>query len=560
MKRLLSSIKHHKEIKLIKESELFDEHYYLTHYPEASKSDLSPLEHYVKQGSAAGLKPNRYFDDNFYRDTNPDVKSSGANPLAHFIKFGASEGRNPSRSFNTRFYLEQHPDVAVTGANPLWHFLKFGALENRQTDNARGEALSAEARSLYEELIQIEPLLPSFDSLAFLPLARGPAESLAGRAYFKLRGEISEPFSHLFVLRRLIHGGADRLAMHFVSLVREKLGAGSALVLLADFPTAPAAHLLADGVKLISLDELQPGLTEEDKIQVITRLILEAKPPVVHNINSDVGWKMYARYHQQLRANSALVASFFTCHFDEAGRRVGLVPQYFNSCIDHLDLVLTDNLAFKNDCAQLYALEQRNLDKIIVAYSPVPDQFRAPDPAAGACKRILWASRLHMDKRPDILAQIASRLPEVSFEVYGEPALEEAELKKLKHQPNINLNGTYSNFEDLPTAGINAFLYTTKHDGLPIALMEAIAAGLPTIAPDVGGTRELLSAESGWLIDRPDNVDAYVAAILECLGSPDERIRRALDAQKVLARQHSWLAFSKTIAALAVYQLGASTD
>ncbi len=560
MKQLLSSIKHHKEIKLIKESGLFDEHYYLTHYPEVAKYALSPIEHYVKYGSAAGLKPNAYFDDNFYRDSNPDIKNSSSNPLAHFIKFGAKEGRNPSRSFNTRYYLEQHPDVANAGANPLWHFLKFGSSENRQTDNARTEALSSEARALYEELVQIEPLLPSFDSLEFLPLDRGPGESLAGRAYFKLMEEVQKPFSHLFILRRLIHGGADRLAMHFVSLVREKLGPDSVLVLLADLPTAPAAHLLPDGVKLLALDELQPGLCEEDKIQIIARLILETKPPVVHNINSDVGWKLYSRYHRQLGLSSALVASFFTCHYDEAGRRVGLVPQYFNNCIDHLDLVLTDNLAFKQDCASLYALDRRSLDKIVVAYSPVLDQLRQPDPTAGSSKRVLWASRLHMDKRPDILAQIAERLPNLSFEVYGEPALEEPQLRKLQELPNIRLNGRYSNFEDIPSAGINLFLYTTKHDGLPIALMEAIAAGLPTIAPDVGGTRELLSNEAGWLIDRSDNVDAYVSAILECLGNPDERVRRACNAQQILSQQHSWQAFCTTVANLAVYRLNAKSD
>src|SRR5262249_47079815 len=483
MKNLLSAIRHHRDIKTIKGSALFDERYYLSHYPDVALSGLSPLEHYVKIGSHQGQKPNAYFDDVYYRDTNPDLKNSKANPLVHYIKFGAREGRNPCRSFDTRSYLSQHPDVAQAGVNPLWHFLNHGASENRETNNARSQALSVECRLLYDELAQLEPMLPVFDDLEFLPLDQPAQECLSGRAYFKLSQLVRRPFTHLFVLSRLIHGGADRLTMHYVNLVKEKRGAHSVLVLLADLPDRPARHLLGEGVQMIALDDVQPGMSQEEKVQVLARFIIEAQPRVVHNVNSVICWEVFSRYHRQLRPHTSLIASLFTCHYNQAGRRVGLVPQYLNKCIDHIDLILTDNAAFKTDSVSFYGLEARNQDKIAVAPTPVLDELHEPDPKAGNSKRILWASRLHYDKRPEVLAAVAQSLPDFTFDVYGVSYLAPPELEALTRISNIHLKGAYSHFEELPTAGINAYLYTTRHDGRPLALMEAIAAGLPIIAP-----------------------------------------------------------------------------
>ncbi len=555
MKRLLSAIRHHREIKTIQNSALFDERYYLTHCPDAARSSLSPIEHYLRLGSQAGLKPNPFFDDLYYRDANPDLRKSQTNPLVHYIRFGAKEGRNPSRSFDTRYYLRQHPDVAQAGVNPLWHFLTYGQSEHRETNNARGEALSLESRTLYDELAQLEPLLPVFDDLEFVALDRGANECLAGRAYFRLAQLVKAPFTHLFVLSRLIHGGADRLAMHYVNLVKEKRGPQSVLVLLADLADRPARHLLPAGVEMIALDDVQPGLSQAEKIQVVARFIIEAQPAVVHNVNSVVCWEVFSRYHRQLRLHTRLVASLFTCHYNQAGRRVGLVPQYLNSCIDHIDLILTDNAAFKTDSASFYGLEAGNQDKIVVAPTPVLDELQEPDEAAGCSKRILWASRLHYDKRPEVLAEIARRLPDFRFEVHGVSYLAPSELDSLKQLKNVTLNGGYSNFEDLPADGVNAYLYTTRHDGLPLALMEAIAAGLPIIAPDVGGTRELITNETGWLIAAADDVEAYVEALMACHSNPQERLRRARNAQSLLKQHHSWATFARTVAGLCAYHL-----
>lgn len=61
---------------------------------------------------------------------------------------------------------------------------------------------------------------------------------------------------------------------------------------------------------------------------------------------------------------------------------------------------------------------------------------------------------------------------------------------------------------------IDAIINTSESEGVPVALMEAMACGIPAIAPDVGGISELISTGSGWLL-RPDVDAAQIASTVQ---------------------------------------------
>lgn len=58
----------------------------------------------------------------------------------------------------------------------------------------------------------------------------------------------------------------------------------------------------------------------------------------------------------------------------------------------------------------------------------------------------------------------------------------------------------------------DAFVLPSLHEGISVALIEAMSRGLPAIATDVGGTRELLTEGAGLLIP-PEDVESLTEAV-----------------------------------------------
>ncbi len=124
---------------------------YLAAYPDVAALGANPLLHYIKHGRAEGrlpvpeagsaealggdtyalVKASGLFDEPFYLSHYPDVKAAGMDALEHFLCAGWAEGRDPGPAFSCRAYLEHSPDVAAAHINPLVHYLTNGKSEGR---------------------------------------------------------------------------------------------------------------------------------------------------------------------------------------------------------------------------------------------------------------------------------------------------------------------------------------------------------------------------------------------------------------------------------------------
>jgi glycosyltransferase involved in cell wall biosynthesis len=91
-------------------------------------------------------------------------------------------------------------------------------------------------------------------------------------------------------------------------------------------------------------------------------------------------------------------------------------------------------------------------------------------------------------------------------------------------------------------AAADVLVFTSDHEGTPMAALEALAIGVPIVARAVGGLVEMLEGVPGCRLVRSDQPEALAAAIEEITG-PDagavpelpQRYRIAACAQQYLA-------------------------
>ena len=151
-------------------------------------------------------------------------------------------------------------------------------------------------------------------------------------------------------------------------------------------------------------------------------------------------------------------------------------------------------------------------------------------------KTVLAVGRLHEQKGFDLLLRawkpIEEHHPEWTLRIVGEgpqrPTLEQ-QIRELGFQHVVLAGKTEDVINEYTSASL--FVLSSRYEGLPLALIEAMWCGLPCVSFDCPhGPAALLADERGWLVPAMD-VKKLTQAIETMLAHPDEATQRAHKAQ-----------------------------
>ncbi len=94
----------------------------------------------------------------------------------------------------------------------------------------------------------------------------------------------------------------------------------------------------------------------------------------------------------------------------------------------------------------------------------------------------------------------------------------------------------------------DVFALSSFAEGVPVVLMEAMAAGIPVIATRIAGIPELVQHEESGLLVSPGDAAGFASAIRQLLEDPELRNRYAAAGRKKIEREFNinmetrWLA------------------
>ncbi|MDP9258900.1 MAG: glycosyltransferase, partial [Actinomycetota bacterium] len=325
-------------------------------------------------------------------------------------------------------------------------------------------------------------------------------------------------------------GGAERALL----MLLDGLDARNWRATLCHHPAPGVEPLVAQarqlGISTWSVPPLPHGLLGMLRIPSFARALRERRPAVFH---AHLTWPLGAK-NGLLAALAARVPAVLVTvqlYMDVPVTRGMLLQQrLIGAGVDRFLPVSRHN------ARRLEALlhwPRRKMEVVHNAIDPAPFA-RPPDPAlrrALADERplVLVVARLDPQKGHRHLLAAAAEVPDAIFALAGDGperlALEEL-ADRLGIRDRVRFLGERSDVADL-LAACDVFVLPSLYEGLPISVLEAMAADRPVLATAIGGTNEVvIDGESGLLVP-PAKPEAMAAALRRLLDDPALRSRLA---------------------------------
>jgi glycosyltransferase involved in cell wall biosynthesis len=164
--------------------------------------------------------------------------------------------------------------------------------------------------------------------------------------------------------------------------------------------------------------------------------------------------------------------------------------------------------------------------------APVPMRSRKDDGRV----RVLYLSNLEEDKGWRVLLDAARtlcrELANVEFIFHGRPAFGLTE-EEIRHRIAADdcdgriryLGPVFDDAKWQALADADVFAFPSFHEAFPLAVLEAMAAGLPVVATDVGGVPDAVTPREGGFIVPPRDAAALQSALSKLVSDPALRSR-----------------------------------
>jgi glycosyltransferase involved in cell wall biosynthesis len=319
-------------------------------------------------------------------------------------------------------------------------------------------------------------------------------------------------------------GGAT---IHVRDLARAMRELGHAPVILVGGRGAATGQFEAAGVPVRSLCHLRRSLNPVEDVRALAELIgvlRDLAPDMVSTHTAKAGW-----IGRAAAARLGLPA-IYTPHGLPVGGRFPPASSLLFTLAERVASPWSAAIVCVSESERRLALAKHIAppDRLVVVYNGVrdiPPEYRAnPD---GEPVRVCAVARLEPPKDFPTLITALSLLEDQrwTLDLVGDGPLE-SEIRRLSKARGIAERVRFLGYQADPAhvyARSQIFVLASRSEALPRSILEAMRAGLPVVATDVGGVSELVAHRETGLLAPPQDPAALAAAISELQATPGLR-------------------------------------
>ncbi|OBU21975.1 glycosyltransferase family 4 protein [Photobacterium aquimaris] len=157
----------------------------------------------------------------------------------------------------------------------------------------------------------------------------------------------------------------------------------------------------------------------------------------------------------------------------------------WSACLNHVNLAVSDaikhRIPFKTELINNFI----DTDALTLSHG----------------QQIAFVGRLSNEKAPDRFVELARRLPQFSFHIYGDGPLDT--ILRQQAPTNLLFHGQQQSMDPI-WQQIGLLVICSRYEGLPMVALEAMGRGIPLISTPVGNIHQLIQSDiNGWIIEPP---------------------------------------------------------
>ena len=313
----------------------------------------------------------------------------------------------------------------------------------------------------------------------------------------------------LFTIRSLTGGGAERV----VSVLSGLLADSGEDVHIITYKKTERDYKISENVKIHEMPQRQDSpVTKGLRIFDMRRIIKEIQPDVIIPF---VGTVLYVSWFATLGMNIPFILTIRNNPWTMPEKKTS--RKFRDYLADKSCAIMVQN----EEQSEYFSEKLRT--KCWVVPNPISEIYH------DKITKMIAVGRLHEQKNYPLLlkalADIIPDRPEITLDIFGEGHQENA-LKELIAnlglEKNVFLRGRSQKIEEqLKTADL--FLMTSDYEGMPNALMEAMAFGVSCISSDCKtGPKSLISSYENGLLFQTGNCTDLKKKIEWAIANPNQ--------------------------------------